>query len=503
MKKLIKIRSLVALFILCCCYVVSYSQAFEAKESPLVNGDIGEPVLYSSSGLTVFVSYDEKTNDLQISVFDKNKKPFYINKKLVFNKINFKNYPTLKINDSRNTLDWYEKDGNIFFSISSRKTSHLIQVEARTGIVISEEEQDVKNYYVTKFYNEINRGYVMLASDEFDNDKQNPDIINSQLVISNSEAKINQVVNYDNVDNVFLKSKILDCYYDNEDIYFTVLLSGKHQNKANLMDKYIYLSKYNLVSKKLTHVELCQVEKDVTYYTANIINNSVDNSIIVNHYFIDKKNKDSSEEPLLYRTSLQKVNKLNMIKNEKFILPTNLTYKYIKEKNKINFKSGKLYNLMSDKKGNILSLIIKSEFFYEGKVLGISYFDFNGKEIYGLGYKFNLNYEVADNFLRNVTMTSSSSCNIIFLNNLPANINLQPEAKPKQLNKYNGTAIAVQIDNEGNVSQYFVFGQPKSEDEYKNVDFYRAYKDFVSNTIVAKMWDSEFGKTRAVWIKLK
>ena len=503
MNKIGKIRSLITLLILCFCYTMSFSQAFEAKEGPLVNGDIGQPVLYSSSGLTVFVSHDEKTNDLQISVFDKNKTPFYINKKLVFNKINFKNYPTLKINDSPNTLDWYEKEGNIFFSISSRKMSHLIQVEARTGIVISEEEQDVKNYYVTKFYNEINKGYVMLASDEFDSNKQNPDIINSQLVIANSEAKISELVNYDNVNNVFLKSNILDCYYDNEDIYLTVLLSGRAQNQTNGTGAFIYLSKYNLVSKKFTHLELFQVEKDVIFKKANIINNSVDNSLMIQYYFIDKKNSDSSKDPLLYQTSLQKISKLNMIKNEKFILPTNLTYNYIKEKNKVNFKSGKLHNLISDKKGNILSLIIKSEFFYEGKILGISYFDSNGKEIYGLGYRFNLNYEIADNFLRNVTMSSSSNCNVIFLNNLPANINLQPEAKPKQLNNYNGTAIAIQIDNEGNVSQYFVFGQPKSEDEYKNVDFFNGYKDLASNTIVAKMWDSEFGKTRAVWIKLK
>ena len=72
MNKIGKIRSLITLLILCFCYTMSFSQAFEAKEGPLVNGDIGQPVLYSSSGLTVFVSHDEKTNDLQISVFDKN-----------------------------------------------------------------------------------------------------------------------------------------------------------------------------------------------------------------------------------------------------------------------------------------------------------------------------------------------------------------------------------------------------------------------------------------------
>ena len=48
----------------------------------------------------------------------------------------------------------------------------------------------------------------MLASDEFDSNKQNPDRINSQLVIANSEAKISELVNYDNVNNVFLKSNI-------------------------------------------------------------------------------------------------------------------------------------------------------------------------------------------------------------------------------------------------------------------------------------------------------
>ena len=503
MKQTNKISCILTSLMLCFCSIISFSQEFEAKESPIVNGDIGQPVLYSPTGFTVFYSYNEKTKDLQISVFDKNKKPYYINKKVEFNKINYRKYPTLKINDAPGVLDWYQQDGSIFFSISSRKMSHLIQVDAATGSVISEEEQEVRNYYVTKYYNEITKGFVMLANDEFDNNKENHDVIKSQFIIANNEGKITQVVNYDNVNNEYLKSKFMDCYYDNEDIYFTVLLSGNPNNKTNLSKNAIYLSKYNLVSKKLTHIELSQTETNITYEKINIIDNSIDNSLIIQYKFTDKNHKEYSDDPLLYLTSLQKVKKISLIKGERFSVPTNASYQYIKDKNNVNFKVGKLHDLMSDKKGNVMALIIKPYFFYEGKGMGISYFDSNGKEIYGLGYKFNLNYEISDGFLNNVIMSSAGNCNIIFLNNLAVNINLQPDAKPKQINNYNGTAIALQVDNKGNISQYFVFGQPKSEDEYKYVDFYRCYKDLLSNTIVAKMWDSEFGKTRAAWIKLK
>lgn len=497
------VRLVITLFIFCFCTTISFSQEFNCKESSLVDGDIGQPVLYSPEGLTVFCSHNEKSKDLQISVFDKNKNPYYINKKIVFNKLDYKNYPTLRINDMSATLDWYQKDESIFFTISSRKMSHLIQIEAETGTVVSEVEQEVRNYYVTKFYNEITKSFVMLASDEFDNNKQNHNTINSQFIIANNEGKITQVVNYDNVNNEFLKSKFMDCYYDNGDIYFTVLLSGKSQSNSNPIDNVVYLSKFNLVSKKFTHLELCQVEKDIIYEKVNIINNVADNSLIIQYSFTDKKNSDYNDNPLLYLTSLQRINKLNLTRTEKYRLPTDATYQYIKDKNNVKFKEGKLYNLMTDKKGNILSLILKPYYFYEGKVMGISYFDSYGKEIFGRGYRFNLGYELASSFLENVNMSSASNCNIIFLNNLAANINLQPEVNPKKFNYKNETAIALQIDNNGNISQYFLFGTPKSEEDYQSVDFLRSYKDEVSNTIVAKMWVSDFKKSRAVWIKLK
>ena len=86
MNKIVKIKSLVTLLLLCYCFTVSYSQEFESKLGGLVEGNIGDPLIVTSDGVTIFEFCDYANYAIYLSAYNENHKPLYIRKKLNFSR---------------------------------------------------------------------------------------------------------------------------------------------------------------------------------------------------------------------------------------------------------------------------------------------------------------------------------------------------------------------------------------------------------------------------------
>jgi hypothetical protein len=109
-----------------------------------------------------------------------------------------------------------------------------------------------------------------------------------------------------------------------------------------------------------------------------------------------------------------------------------------------------------------------------------------------------------DVFFENVIPLSISNKHIVFLNNIEENFNLKIEDKTKKvITRMGQKPIAIELDEKGNTSQYYVFGTKENQNESSYVEFKSSYFDKKTNTLVATMYIDDYRNSKPVWIKLK
>ena len=487
MIKIGKIRSLVTLLILCCFYTMSFSQTFESKLGGLVEGNIGDPLLVTTDGITIFGTCDYSKGEIYLSAFNENHHPLYIRKKLNFSKVKNINFGISYSLVSQNSFglsrkqknqilgDVYQNGKSVFFKLSEKKRFFIIEFDYLNGVVISETEKD------------YNKGVYDLSRTKFAN------VIFTDL---NKEKKEVKLLIYNSFGDLIDQCTLPDYYLNN---YYNLFFDDNYIFVYNFSPTNLQIFKYDLLAKKLItkNINLQIGNGSVQYKYEFCVDNPANNALVA-YWTIYEKGKDR-----VMFTSIEK-NDLNYSAPKE--IEFNLMTQYLKS-NKIKINLPRIIEVNTDNSANSFSMLLKYDYDLcdKSSAFVFSYHNNKGDEIYGSAYKFNVACENWYSFIENALLFKSDKKNIVFLNNIPENFNLKPEDKNKKINTLIGQKpIALEFDETGKMEQYYVFGTNENQDESNYVDFRRSYFDKKTNTLVATMYiDSYLGNSKPVWIKLK
>jgi hypothetical protein len=486
MNKMRKIRNLVTLLILCCCYTMSFSQTFESKLGGLVEGNIGDPLLVTTDGITIFGACDYSNGEIYLSAYNENHNPLYIRKKLNFRNVkntNFglnyslasQNSSGLSRNKKNQVLgDLFQIGKSVFFKVRGKKQFFIIEFDYVNGLVKSETEKD----YNEGVYNEARSKFAKIIFSDLNKDKV------VKLLIYNSFGDLeDQCVLPD-----YYLNNFFNLFFDNDQIFV-----------YNYSPTTLEVFKYDLTTKKLLSKDInLQIGNGSAQYKHEFcVDNSVNNSLVA-YWTIYEKGKD--------RVMFSNIEKNDLNFSAPKDIDFNLMNQYLKS-SKIKINTPRIVEVTTNNLGNSFSMLLKYDYDLcdRSSAFLVSYRNSKGEEIYGSAYKFNVRCEDWVSFLDNVKLFNSAKKHFIFLNNIPENFNLKLEDKEKKINTLIGQKpIALEFDESGKMEQYFVFGTIENQNESSYVEFSMSHYDKKTNTLVATMYiDSYMGNSKPVWIKLK
>ncbi len=493
MNKIVKIKSLVTLLLLCYCFTVSYSQEFESKLGGLVEGNIGDPLIVTSDGVTIFEFCDYANYAIYLSAYNENHKPLYIRKKLNFSR---KEVVENVFNFMADVNRLYYKPGgrpvqilagifqnnnSIYFNLSSKKHSYAIEVDYRNGTIVTETEKEYLGAYISegREYNLAKTKYVKIVSSETDKD-----------------AKQRKLVIYD------LNNKILDECALPKDFYAYSFLRFERDQVfiAKFLENTLQVIKYDTESKKITskYVALAR-RNEKKYYAEEFIVFSQGGKLLIAYW--EDYDKNMEKKRVLF-TSISTDDLMNSeVKELSYVTRDQYLNNY-----NLKLKGPKFLRVVSNNSGNTLGMSISYDHANSNPpIISFSCHSLKGDELYSYAYKFKVRGEDHDLFYENFIPLGLNNKHIVFLNNIEENFNLKIEDKTKKvITRMGQKPIAIELDEKGNTSQYYVFGTKENQDESSYIEFKSSYFDKKTNTLVATMYiDSYMGNSKPVWIKLK
>jgi hypothetical protein len=492
MNKMRKIRSVVTLLVLCCCYTMSFSQTFESKLGGLVEGNIGDPLIVTSDGVTIFAVCDYASYSIYLTAYNENHNPLYIRKKLNFSKkevienvFNFMYdvralYYKPGVRPIPIIAGIFQNNNSIFFNLSSKKNSYAIEVDYRNGTIVTETEKEYLGAYISegREYNLANTKYVKIVSIDIDKD-----------------VKQKKLVIYD------LNNKILDECSLPKDFYAYSFLRFERDQVfiAKFLENTLQVIKYDTESKKITskYVALERKNEKKDYSKEFIVFSQEGKSLVA---YWEDYDKTGDKKRVLY-TCISTAD----LKNSSVIeLSYSARDQYLNNFN-LKLKDPKFLQVVSNNSGNTLGMSIPYDHINSATpIISFSCHNLKGDELYSFAYKFKVRAEDHDVFFENVIPLSISNKHIVFLNNIEENFNLKIEDKTKKvITRMGQKPIAIELDEKGNTSQYYVFGTKENQNESSYVEFKSSYFDKKTNTLVATMYIDDYRNSKPVWIKLK
>ena len=483
--------------ILIICSLLSFqfvnAQSFKAEVGSLQNVDIGTPKFITDDGCFIFL--DKVDNSLFLTVYDKNHKPLYIHKKLIFqdqkkieSAVNIMWMSGYTMNTSRGVSyggDMYQKSKSIYFNLFTFKKAFLIEIDFQHGTVVSETEVE-RTGIGNLIYNETKTKFASLVfqhspktETEFMLKIYN---INGQLI---DDFKIDKSKAFFSSSACFL--------FQNDEIYVVSAESGYQDHARDFK-----FFKCDLKTRKLSYGEIVIDKQNGFGSIERVSDNTTDNSLIISWKYWYKKGNE-------YKRMISRVDKSTLVNTTNKELANNKMVQLSKLDKKYKLKIPELINIVSDSKGNNTALFFKHDYsLAEASAFGLSNFNNKVEELTASIYKFDVKTDYED-FIRNIILLNGETKNYVFLNTIPDNFNLKLEDKPKKIRTLLGQKpIVIEVDEYGNTKEYYVFGNPSDEDESTYIEFRGAYYDKPSNTLIAKMFTESYaGKSKPVWIKLK
>ncbi|MGZ4057786.1 MAG: hypothetical protein ACXVPU_02095, partial [Bacteroidia bacterium] len=537
----------------------SFAQSFKAETSTLFQDDVGKPVFVMKDGTTIFQYDDLKERKMFLTVFDKNHNIIVNKKEVDFNKVKYVYH--FSYQRSTNVSFWAEDDGKIIMYMESDFKPFKVTLDPKTAHVINEEEQDAEKIGIVSYSSVNSRtvGHSYVVKGVVDETTGNrlkinstrkqlnkaealahtdfSDICTKEFVISNSNEKELKTIPFDFVDKKYQDARIINTLFDNNVIYFvskeykmTDRATYDAPNTGKGQVGTICFSKYDLSTKKFTHIEMYDIKDGIDFGNCTMLHNA-DYSVF-NLRFIVKTGSTNGNiakgGQTYYEIVFQPIDLKTFEMGKAYSLPSEKLDEFVKANCKLKngYEGGMLDKCLVDKNGNLFTTKVKNVtslsdfstgyiYTQNPELIGVSCFDKTGKEISGAAYPYNTNgsadpfsmtnsVEISKNDFSYVAATGSKT-NILFLNNLSDNFNLPLDKKPdyaKSLEDCN--AMAIEFTNAGEMKQYYVFGEPKDKKSNMYVDFSRALYDATSNTYIVKVYDGPgYKKTHAAWIKME
>jgi transcriptional regulator CtsR len=524
------------------------AQPFKTESSEMFDVNIGIPVLLMKNGTTVFQNAEKRK--MFLTIFDKNRNIKVNHKLVVFTNVEFYDNPNPTSGKSTNMLNWIELKEKIVLYLKSDVKAFKIIINPSNGEVEEELEMplqfekesiyesfcvDEKGTGDYKFkrvctstlnkrktdpstgnYVQINSSRIFLSKEQAMQRTNFDDIQTYAIKIFDSNNKEIQTLVFDELNKKYNSGISLDILFDNNVIYSVFEMSNTIDIASyNGGDGTIYFCKYDLSSKKSTIVKL--FESDGNIETCRITPNK-DNSFFNAKFLARAEQKDNQ---IFYDIFFVGVDVVNSTAGKQFRLPSDKLNEFVKSNCNIEegYEGGMLDKCFVDKEGNILTskiqnVIVGSNlstgaiYTLNPELIGISYFDKNGKEIGGWAYPWRNKgiplgvYQVQNNFAYTIGRGSKGS--FIFLNDLSDNYNLPLNKKPKAAKLIEDcNAMAIELTSNG-VKQFYLFGEPAADKENnKYLDFTNVLYDKNTNTIIAREYEGPgCKKTHAAWIKL-
>ncbi len=483
--------------ILIICSLLSFqvvnAQSFKTEVGSTQNVNIGAPKFVTDDGCFIFLNKED--NSLFLTVYDKDHRPLYINKKLIFqdqkqieyavNIMWMSGYSVINNKELSYGSDMFQKNKSIYFKLYSIKKTYLVEIDYKYGVVVSAEE--VEKGSVGSFeYNELKTKYAKLI---FNRTTKN------DLQLELNVYDINGLM----IDHFDIDKSLNMAFYghsyflfENEEIFIVSSTVGRSSAEMKVI-------KCNLKTRKLSYEEIVYDKENGNANIEGVSNNTIDNSLIISWKYWHKKGSG-------YQRMISRVDKSTLVNTTAKELLNNKMVQLAELDKKYKLTRPELIKVVSDNKGNNTGLFFKHDYSLgEPSAFGLSSFNNKAEELSASIYKFDIRSEDYADFVRNVILLKGNTKNYVFLNNIPDNFNLKLEDKPKKIKTLMGqNPIVIEIDENGNMQQYYVLGTPSAEDVPNYIEFGGSYYDKASNTLIAKMFTESYnGKSKPVWIKLK
>lgn len=537
-----------------------FAQSFKAEMSELVEGDIGKPVLFMKDGTTIFQFEDEKERKTFITIFDKNHAIVVNKKELNFKKIQYVYH--FSYQKSTNVSFWEEKKGKAIIHMESEYKPFLVTVDPKTGTVLSEEEMDI-NLVPESGYTQANS---RMVAHHLEKKKKNlvdestgnslevsynhkqlnkaealaktdfSDVTTMDFIIKNSSGTEIKKVPFDFVKKKYQDMRTLKLFFDKNIIYFVSKefivrdrATYDAPNNRKSQEGTICLTKLDLKDSKFEHIELYDIKDGVEFEDCAILHNE-DNSIFNLRFLVKTGSTNgniANEAQTFYEIFFQPIDIIKFSAGKPFSLPSEKLNEFVKTncKEKDGYGGGMIDRCIMDKKGNIFATKVKnvislgdaygkSATTTNHEIIGVSCFDYTGKELYGVAYPYNTggasgSFSVGfvptvnrNDF--NYILSSGTKNKILFLNNLSKNYNLPLDQKPATAKAPEDcNSFAVEISDDGQMKQHYVFGEPESKKNNKYADFTFFLFDEATNTYIVRVYEGPgYKKTHAAWIKI-
>lgn len=538
----------------------SFAQSFKAEMSELIDGDIGKPMLFMKDGTTIFQFEDEKERTTYITIFDKNHAVVVNRKELNFKKVKYVYH--FSYQKSTNVSFWEEKKGKAIIHMESEYKPFTVTVDPKTGNVLSEEEIDVDlvpasgytqansrmvaHHFETKKKNlvdestgntlEISYNHKQLNKSEALAKTDFSDVTTVDFIIKNPSGTEIKKVPFDFVKKKYQDMRTIKLFFDKNIVYcvskqYIVRDRGTYDapNNGKNQEGAICLSKIDLKEGKFDHLELYDIKDGVDFEDCAILHNE-DNSIFNLRFLVKTGSSNgniANEAQTFYEIFFQPIDINKLSAGKAFYLPSEKVNEFVKTncKEKDGYGGGMIDRCIMDKKGNIFVTKVKNVISLgnaSGKratttnheMIGVSYFDYTGKEIYGVAYPYNtggasgsftLGFEPAVNRNDfNYILSFGTKNKVLFLNNLSKNFNLPLDQKPSTAKAQEDcNSFAIEISDDGQMQQHYVFGEPENKKNNKYADFTFFLFDEATNTYIVRVYEGPgYKKSHAGWIKV-
>lgn len=530
---------IIGFLILLLCVATFPAQSFKTIESEVVLEDIGKPVLYTKEGLTVFQFNDLKKGDMLLTVFDSKHRIIVSRKPLVFTTFKYRKHKDYSTVEARKWEDSENSSATISFSsLYSVKTKYKVRIDLKSGNVLSEDQPEPDITYPGDVYR---NGSLLITTSENDIDgisKEDVDQARFQGLASltfsvSAPAKDgNFVVKYDYVENKFQYAHLCDHIFKDDNVYFLTKLfkfntAAEYSNVREYSHTYnqlfkgpqkieasLYISKLDLRSKKFQHIEIYKIEDNEIFSDYSILANADTSFFDVKIDILrDKRNGNIIQVgKSMYEIKFIPVDAKAMQKGIAFFPPQSKLNGQLSSE---ELSKGMMVRCSVDKAGNLFTIrnnnVTTFQSMYGDQLLTnpekfvISVFDKNGKDLYALVYPYNTDivdaYEASTGYI----VGAGTKSNMIFLNEVPGNIELainEPHENVKNIEKAEAAVIEVNSSGQAKVSRLFPAADVESENKF--CDFSTALYVPGSNMYVVKEFEGKgYKKSRASWILIQ
>jgi hypothetical protein len=314
--------------------------------------------------------------------------------------------------------------------------------------------------------------------------KKNPEGCNFEIVHYSGDHKVINRVKYDYIFDKYAYARPIDYYVDG-DKSIILVSSAFNSEKGGDKDVTAFISKIEkgkpVIHKELSYSENMKIKKCVFRKSSDY------NALEILAYTLVN---GSSYQLIFQPIGLEKIDIY-----KPYYLPYEKMDQYVKEKigESDGYKGGFIERFIVDDQSNNLVSMKKNVTSFEDdyasssnpELIGISYFDVNGKELNGWAYPYNAPFK---EFL----VFTNKAGKFILLNEDQRNFKKPLNEKHVPCKKVDeSNTVLLCLKDNGEITQQYVFGEPKDKKESKRLAMDKIYYDSKTNTVIGYYYEGE------------